>query len=270
MVTLAVTNHPIKQNVKISIEGLDETYKVGEKFSFHVKASGYGRFCGDPNVVIYNATNPSEILWSYQGQEFIGMCPLRDIQNTFGYRSISINQTGSYIVSVPFGDNATKKEFTVIPLQQEPSEDKKISVDYEVPDDFRASSVINGIISLDTQKNLYNPDLCAPPIEFKLDLSQQEKQQIWQSIKNNNFFELSDFSYKCDDLENCVHANPEIIVTLNITANGKTHSVTHHNSYIKAKNDNLDKFENIVGTLGKIVLQKNELNNFTSPRCGLQ
>lgn len=148
--------------------------------------------------------------------------------------------------------------------------DSEIPVDYDVPDDFRISSVINGLTTLDTQKNLYSPDMCDPPIEFKLDLSPQESQQIWNSVKDNDFFELGGFNPKCGDLENCVYIQPEIVVTLNITANGNTHSVTHHNSYIKAKNDNLDKFENIIETLGKIASHKNALNNFTAPRCGLQ
>ena len=116
VIILAITTNPIKSNIKITIEGLDETYKVGEKFRFHVKVSGYGKFCGDPYVVISTATNPPEIVWSYAGQEFIGVaCPSRDIQYTFGSKLISINQTGSYEVSVPFGNNVIRKEFAVIP-----------------------------------------------------------------------------------------------------------------------------------------------------------
>ena len=119
VIILAITTNPIKSNIKITIEGLDETYHVGEEFRFYVKVNGYGKFCGDPYVVISTATNPPEIVWSYSGQEFIGVCPPRDIQYTFGTKFVSINQTGSYEVSVPFGDNVIRKEFTVIPSEQE-------------------------------------------------------------------------------------------------------------------------------------------------------
>ena len=165
---------------------------------------------------------------------------------------------------------STKKLTEIGFIHEYNSWDGEIDVDKIVPDDFRVSSVTNGLNTFDTQKNLYLPDMCDPPIQFKLDLSQQEKQQIWQSVKDNKFFELGGFGNEWCYPEYCVRVQPEIVVTLNITANGKTHSVTHDNSYIKTKNDGLDKFENIIETIGKIVSQKNELNNFTAPRCGLQ
>ena len=205
--------------------------------------------------------------------------PLKQVDRGISPANVICNDNLGLILKTKDGSPACVKPETKIKLIErgwakdildKDLTDKKIPVDYGVPDDFRVSSLANGIITLDTQKNLYLPDMCDPPIEFRLDLSGQEKQQIWQSVKDNNFFELGDFIYKCSDLESCVVVTPEIILTLNITANGKTHSVTHHNSYFKTKYDSLDKFENIVGTLGKIVLQKNELNNFTAPRCGLQ
>ena len=117
-----------KSNINITIERIKDTYKVGEQFRFYVKVIGYGKFCGDPYVVISTATNPPEIVWSYSGQEFIGLCPLQDIQYTFGTRFVSINQTGSYEVSVPFGDSVIRKEFTVIPSQQGLFEEKMITL----------------------------------------------------------------------------------------------------------------------------------------------
>ncbi|MBI3841560.1 MAG: hypothetical protein HY295_00150 [Thaumarchaeota archaeon] len=127
VIIFVVTINP-KPNIGITIEGLKDTYNVGEQFRFYVKVNGYGKFCGDPYVAVSTATNPTEIIWSYSGQEFLGMCPSRDIQYTFGTRLISINQTGSYIVSIPFGDKVIRKEFTVISSQQGAFEEKMITL----------------------------------------------------------------------------------------------------------------------------------------------
>jgi len=105
---------PRQPNINITIQGLKDTYEVGERFSFHVKVNGYGSFCGDPAVEIFKTTNRSEIVWAYDRNEFIGICPERDLDDAFGFRNISINQTGSYIVSI---NNKIEKEFTITPSQ---------------------------------------------------------------------------------------------------------------------------------------------------------
>lgn len=110
---------PRQSNISITIQGLKDTYEIGEQFSFHVKVNGYGRFCGGPAVEIFKTTNRSEIVWTYDGNEFIGInCPERDLDLTFGFRNISINQTGSYIVSI---NNKIETEFSVVQLTQESS-----------------------------------------------------------------------------------------------------------------------------------------------------
>jgi len=108
-------------NINIAIQGLKDTYEIGERFSFHVKVNGYGSFCGDPAVEIFKTTNRSEIVWTYDRNEFIGICTERDLDDAFGFRNISINQTGSYLVSV---NNKIEKEFSVVQSTQELSDNQ--------------------------------------------------------------------------------------------------------------------------------------------------
>ena len=108
-----LTKNPLKPNINLTIEGLKDKYNVGEQFRFYVKATGYGKLCGDPYIIISSATNRSKIIWSYTGNESLGICPTRDIQDTFGTGLISINQTGSYLVQVLRGDKTSEKQILV-------------------------------------------------------------------------------------------------------------------------------------------------------------
>lgn len=140
-IMLGILMVPRQPNINITIEGLKDTYEIGKQFSFHVKVNGYGSFCGSPDVEIFKTTNRSEIVWTNAENEFIGInCPERDLQLGFGYFGISINQTGSYTLSV---DNKIEKEFSMVQLTQESWEFGHGILEFNknLDDDFSCSDV---------------------------------------------------------------------------------------------------------------------------------
>jgi hypothetical protein len=142
-----------------------------------------------------------------------------------------------------------------------------------VPSDFsfKYHFGIDGKSVYDSKKNLLLADrVCDPPIELKIELSSQEKEIIWDSIKKNDFFSFTSFTQNCDDSGVCLHVTPETITTLSITANGKEHAVQHRDSYRYKDNPSYLKFEEIAQTIQNILRTKDDYTNLPTPRCAYQ
>ena|SRR2546430_2464636 len=116
----ALTSYHPPYDVNLSMEGLQETYKIGEQIDFFVKIKGYGNYCNGPSIIIAKETNRSDTVWIGGGPEFIGTnCPEHDINITFQVDSnlekpLIIKQAGTYVVSVQFGNKSIEKEFSIV------------------------------------------------------------------------------------------------------------------------------------------------------------
>jgi hypothetical protein len=116
----------------MTIEGLKDTYKVGESIDFIVRVEGYGCDKGFPSVAIYNVST-KEMVWSRFGEFRLFpagySCPHEYIHNvrhvgdlekynndeqerlrTKGGVPIVMNDEGRYAVDV----ESTVKEFMVV------------------------------------------------------------------------------------------------------------------------------------------------------------
>lgn len=142
-----------------------------------------------------------------------------------------------------------------------------------MPDDFGFvySFGVGGKNVLDTKKMSYTKDMvCDPLVGINLNLSQNELYKIWDSAYKNGFFDLPSFTDSCDASGNCKFVTPEQLTTLTITMDGKSHSVTHRDSYISKQGDNYPKFQNVVNVIDTILDKKPAIQNMPKPRCGYQ
>lgn len=139
----------------------------------------------------------------------------------------------------------------------------------EVPSDFNFvySFGIGEKNRFDSKEELYVADMvCDPSIKIDMQLSKEEKQKIWQSVIENQFFELDDFTETCNAFGMCRDVEPEHKITLSITANSENHSVHFRDAYF-GNDKNLSKFNNIIETIQEILDQKDEIKNLPTPKC---
>lgn len=94
------------------------------------------------------------------------------------------------------------------------------------------------------------------PQHATLALSQQELLSIWQSMQQNDFFEITeDFTNPCPvPFDTCVGIDPESRMTLQVTANGESKKIDFVQSYAM-NNDNaqLNRFMAIVGSIDNVL-----------------
>ena len=108
------------EDIQIMVDGLRETYKVGEPIEFLVKIEGYGSFCGTPDITVSNVKDPSEILWHDKDQLlFIGKpCNPGEIHVTIRVgekdNPLVIDRPGTYNVLIPIKGKPLQQEFSVI------------------------------------------------------------------------------------------------------------------------------------------------------------
>ena len=181
-----------------------------------------------------------------------------------------------------FDQNVILPENAVIVSQEK----KRCAVDHE---DYSSGEYVNVVFRLEGfpddfefnysfgvgGKNSYNSKnaqfisdmVCDDPIVTPVALTQTEKTIIWESISENNFFEMSDFTDNCDASGNCIFVEPESLTTLFVIADGIKHSVTHRDSFIGKTGESFSHFNNIVNTISEIFEQKDELKFLPKPRC---
>lgn len=142
-----------------------------------------------------------------------------------------------------------------------------------MPDDFSViySFGVGGKNVLDTKKMSYKSDMiCEPEIEVNLKLSHNELYQIWDAAHKNDFFDLNDFTDNCDAFGNCKLVTPEQQTTITITEGGKTHSVTHRDSYVSKPNDGYAKFQKIADVIQDVLDKRPEIQNLPQLKCGYE
>lgn len=130
---------------------------------------------------------------------------------------------------------------------------------------------ISGKNVLDSAQSHFLADMvCDPPIGITINLSDTEKQTIWRSVLQNDFFSFGNFTQNCDKSGQCLSISPEEFTTLSVTGNGKTHTVQHRGSYLYNDNEDYLKFEEITEIINDILRSRENFENLPSPRCAYQ
>ena len=105
---------------RLTINGLKETYGVGEKIDFMIDFQGLLHYCDYPHVSVLDSNQ--NIVW--KSQDVNSMCvsapfsPLPYVSQRFDLNSgyggpIVINKTGNYIMKVSLYSSSVEKGFTV-------------------------------------------------------------------------------------------------------------------------------------------------------------
>lgn len=123
---------------------------------------------------------------------------------------------------------------------------------------------------LDTKNNLYVKDMiCDPLKEYDFQLTEPEKSEIYNSILENDLFNIKDeFIKSCYLGGICQQVTPLSTATLKITVNGKTTAIKWSANYINREDPELKKFQNVEKIIQNIISQKEEEMNIKQPTCG--
>jgi hypothetical protein len=111
-------NSTSTNTVELTINGLKDTYKVGEEVDFIIKVTGYRRLCTFPNIAVQN-TNTGQVVW-YSRTAILSFCePAHDINEEFHPRDIDripiiLNETGTYRLGASVGGKPLLKNFDVV------------------------------------------------------------------------------------------------------------------------------------------------------------
>lgn len=122
---------------------------------------------------------------------------------------------------------------------------------------------------LDTENNLYVKDMvCDAPVEYEFILSESEKQAIYDSIKENDLFNIkNEFTENCY-LILCMDVTPMTSSTLRISVDGKTKEIIYLGNYIHRDDPELKKFQNVTKTIHEIISNKEKEMSIEQPTCG--
>lgn len=123
---------------------------------------------------------------------------------------------------------------------------------------------------LDTKNNLYIKDMiCDLVKEYTIQLSDGEKTIIYNSIKENDLFNIKDeLTENCDTEGKCFNVEPISTSTLKITLNGVTKIIKWSANYIETGDPDLKKFMKVVKVIQNIISQKEKEKRIEQPQCG--
>lgn len=124
---------------------------------------------------------------------------------------------------------------------------------------------------LDTKNNVYVKDMiCEPSIEYSIQLSDEEKTRIYNSITENDLLNVKDdFTENCDENGICQSVDPTSTATLKIMIDGKTKTIKWSENYIAQHDQELKKFQNVVKVIQEILSQKEkDIHIEQQTKCG--
>lgn len=94
-------------------------YHVGEEIRFGVNFEGSGNFCRAPYVQIVNEAR-TDVIWYFNGTDYSKGCNGQYTTIVQGYTfpginspPSTINQTGKYVIVIPFESGNVEQRFTV-------------------------------------------------------------------------------------------------------------------------------------------------------------
>lgn len=109
-------------NLNLAIDGLKESYRIGEPITFTLRVTGYGDCYQTPNAAIWNASSAfaSRPIWRSGTPSFTCDSNLESnhfIDDKYSWgedRNVAVNETGNYVFGARIGVNpAVQKEFRV-------------------------------------------------------------------------------------------------------------------------------------------------------------
>jgi hypothetical protein len=95
----------------------------------------------------------------------------------------------------------------------------------------------------------------ARPTSMKFTLSPEQKQSIWTSIIETDFFHINNnFTRNCDVGGNCKLATPEHYYILKITENNNIHTVIARDGYVFPQDEQYQKFKSLLNEIDRMIL----------------
>ena len=95
----------------------------------------------------------------------------------------------------------------------------------------------------------------ARPTSMTFTLSPEQKQSIWTSIIETDFFQIkNNFTRNCDVGAICKLVTPEHYYILKITGNNNTHTVIARDGYAFPEDEQYQKFKSLVSEIDRTVL----------------
>jgi len=124
--------------------------------------------------------------------------------------------------------------------------------------------------TLDTKNNLYVKDMVAdPPIEYTMQLSDAEKMEIYQSVLDNDFFNIkNEFTENCNLIGICQTVTPLSKSTITITIEGNVKTVKASADYFDKNDPDYKKFRNVEQVIYNIIIKKENELNIPQPTSG--
>jgi len=122
---------------------------------------------------------------------------------------------------------------------------------------------------LDTKNNLYIKDMiCEPSKNITLYMSAYDMTRIYDSIIQNNLFNIKDnFTNNCSPT-GCQEISPLSTATLKIASGDKIKTIKWRANYIDKNDPELIRFQNVTDTIQNIISQKEKDMAIEKPKCG--
>lgn len=105
----------------LSIEGLKDSYSIGEEIDFAIRATGYGIICGYPDFKIIDLDRNEDIVFSLDERVILVVCDPDAINFNKTWillelgvtNPITIDRVGHYKIAISFGNVVAEKYFIV-------------------------------------------------------------------------------------------------------------------------------------------------------------
>ena len=160
-----IIQFPRPEHYEIEITGLNDTYLIGEAYSFSYILSGYGSSCGSKMITF--PINKTENMTEGSSASCLKSNPIDfvlDVREVYGrtYGHVALQETGNYTVTVSFekgtnGPTVAQKNFIVIEDNAEkPVHNMELNERYK-------GNLESQVSSQDT-----NSELGTPPLEIKV------------------------------------------------------------------------------------------------------
>ena len=121
---------------------------------------------------------------------------------------------------------------------------------------------------IDTDNNTYTKDMvCDPQKEYSLDLTREEKKEIYAAIIENDMYSDSyDFTENCN-IKGCQQITPLSSATIRIRF-GEAITETHWKAnYINPDNPDVKKFLDMRDRIIKVIRNKEKEMGIEQPKC---
>ena len=123
---------------------------------------------------------------------------------------------------------------------------------------------------IDTKNNVYVKDMvCNTDKKYNLNLSKDEKDEIYKSVLENNLMDIKDdFTKNCNDSDSCMMTSDNYNITVTFNVYNKTKTIKWGVNYIETNDPELKRLSNVIQTISTIIANKEQKMNIEQPQCG--